>query len=54
LRQYSPDGAAVDSLRVVAISFAVAVAATALFVAALKVSARQRAATATSRKGVTS
>jgi NADH-quinone oxidoreductase subunit H len=53
LRQYSPQGAALDSLRVVAISFIVAIAATALFLAALKVSARQRAAAASTREGVT-
>ncbi|HYN31914.1 MAG TPA: complex I subunit 1 family protein, partial [Ilumatobacteraceae bacterium] len=44
LREFSPDGDAFDSLRVVVISFAVAVVATGLFAAALRVSARNRAA----------
>jgi len=44
LREFSPDGDAAESLRVVVISFVVAVVATGLFAAALKVSARNRAA----------
>ncbi len=44
LREFSPDGDAAESLRVVVISFVVAVIATGLFAAALKVSARNRAA----------
>jgi NADH-quinone oxidoreductase subunit H len=47
LREFSPQGAAVDSVRVVAISLAVAAVAIALFAAALRVSAKQR------EKGVT-
>jgi NADH-quinone oxidoreductase subunit H len=57
LREFSPEGDAADSIRVVVISFAVAVVATALFAAALKVSARNRAAAAAPpapvEKGVT-
>ena len=57
LREFSPEGDAADSIRVVVISFAVAVVATALFAAALKVSARNRAAAAAppapAEKGVT-
>ncbi len=44
LREFSPEGDFVDSLRVVLISFAVAVAAIGLFTAALRVSARNRRA----------
>ena len=51
LRQFSPDGDWVDSARVVGISFAVAIVATGLFAAALKVAARNRAAT--QQKGAT-
>jgi NADH-quinone oxidoreductase subunit H len=40
LREFSPDGDAVDSVRVVAISFGVAAVAIGLFAAALRVSAR--------------
>ena len=43
LREFSPEGSAGDSIRVVAISFVVAVAAAALFGAALRVAARTRA-----------
>ncbi len=46
LRQFSPEGDAADSIRVVLIAIGVAVVATALFTAALKVSARNRAAQA--------
>jgi NADH-quinone oxidoreductase subunit H len=53
LRQFSPDGDLQDSAEVVVISFVVAVATTALFLAALKVSARHRAAAASTRKGLT-
>ena len=42
LREFSPEGEAVDSLRVVVISLAVAAVAVALFGAALRVSARNR------------
>jgi NADH-quinone oxidoreductase subunit H len=51
LRQFSPDGDWADSLRVVLISFAVAIVATGLFAAALKVAARNRSAT--QQKGAT-
>jgi len=51
LREFSPEGDAVDSLRVVVISFVVAVVASALFLAALKVSARNRAALDATQKG---
>jgi NADH-quinone oxidoreductase subunit H len=44
LREFSPDGDALDSMRVVVISFVVALVASGLFAAALKVSARNRAA----------
>jgi NADH-quinone oxidoreductase subunit H len=44
LREFSPEGDALDSARVVIISFVVALIATALFVAALRVSARNRQA----------
>jgi NADH-quinone oxidoreductase subunit H len=44
LREFSPEGEFGDSLRVVLISFAVAVVAVALFGAALRVSARKRVA----------
>jgi NADH-quinone oxidoreductase subunit H len=47
LREFSPEGAAADSIRVVAISLAVAGVAVGLFAAALRVSAKQR------EKGVT-
>jgi NADH-quinone oxidoreductase subunit H len=57
LREFSPDGDAADSIRVVLISFVVAVVAVAVFGAALRVSARNRAAAAapsdTVKKGVT-
>jgi NADH-quinone oxidoreductase subunit H len=68
LREFSPEGDALDSARVVIISFVVALIATALFIAALRVSARNRQASlsgpdpegqshasgvTTSRKGVT-
>lgn len=59
LRQFSPDGDAADSARVVLISIAVAIAAAALFTAALRVSARNRTAgeltgtTAPTGKGAT-
>ena len=43
VREFSPDGDAADSLRVVVISFVVALVAAGLFAAALKVSARNRA-----------
>ncbi len=43
LREFSPEGTAGDSIRVVAISFVVAVAAAGLFGAALRVAARNRA-----------
>ena len=42
LREFSPEGDAVDSLRVVVISLAVGAVAVALFAAALRVSARNR------------
>ena len=42
LRQFSPDGEWADSLRVVLISFAVAIVATGLFATALRVAARNR------------
>ena len=51
LRQFSPDGEWTDSLRVVLISLAVAIVATGLFAAALKVAARNRLAT--QQKGAT-
>jgi NADH-quinone oxidoreductase subunit H len=44
LREFSPEGDALDSARVVIVSFVVALIATALFVAALRVSARNRQA----------
>ena len=44
LREFSPDGEFGDSLRVVLISFAVAIVAVAMFGAALRVSARNRSA----------
>ena len=44
LREFSPDGNVGDSLRVVLISFVVAVVAVAMFTAALRVSARNRSA----------
>jgi NADH-quinone oxidoreductase subunit H len=47
LREFSPDGNAGDSIRVVLISFVVAGVAVGLFAAALRVSARNRAAAAT-------
>ena len=57
LREFSPEGDVADSIRVVLISFVVAVVAAALFGAALKVSARNRAAAAAPsdavKKGVT-
>ncbi|MGB7878553.1 MAG: complex I subunit 1 family protein, partial [Ilumatobacteraceae bacterium] len=57
LREFSPEGDAADSIRVVLISFVVAVVAVALFGAALKVSARNRSAAAVQsdavKKGVT-
>ena len=57
LREFSPEGDAADSIRVVLISFAVAIVAVALFGAALKVSARNRSAAAAPsdavKKGVT-
>jgi NADH-quinone oxidoreductase subunit H len=55
LREFSPDGEFGDSLRVVLISFAVAVVAVGLFAAAIKVSARNRVAPeeSTTTKGVT-
>jgi NADH-quinone oxidoreductase subunit H len=57
LREFSPDGTAADSVRVVLISLAVGAAATGLLLAALRVSARRRVAagtvTTTARKGVT-
>jgi NADH-quinone oxidoreductase subunit H len=46
LREFSPDGTAADSIRVVLISLAVGAAAAGLLMAALRVSARQRTATA--------
>ena len=49
LREFSPDGEFGDSLRVVLISFAVAVVAVAMFGAALRVSARNRSAASTPR-----
>jgi len=52
LREFSPDGTFGDSLRVVVISFVVAAVASGLFVAALRVSARNRAA-ANDNTGVT-
>jgi NADH-quinone oxidoreductase subunit H len=55
LREFSPDGEFGDSVRVVLISFAVAVVAVGLFTAAVKVSARNRVAAdeSTTTKGVT-
>jgi NADH-quinone oxidoreductase subunit H len=44
LREFSPDGNAADSIRVVLISFVVAAVAVAFFAAALKVAARNRLA----------
>jgi NADH-quinone oxidoreductase subunit H len=52
LREFSPDGNAGDSIRVVLISFAVAAVAVGLFAAALRVSARNRAIS-NSQKGAT-
>jgi len=52
LREFSPDGNAADSFRVVLISFAVAAVAVGLFAAALRVSARNRAIS-NSQKGAT-
>lgn len=56
LRQFSPNGDAADSVRVVLISFAVAAVAVTIFAAALRVSARNRLAALDphdERKGVT-
>jgi NADH-quinone oxidoreductase subunit H len=50
LREFSPDGEAGDSIRVVLISFAVAIVAVGLFAAALKVSARNRVAQHTDKQ----